>query len=129
VLARLPAGLKTDIAEKGVNLSGGEKQRLAVARGVFAARSSDIILLDEPTSSVDPVNELLMYEKIFSEFADRCIVSSIHRLHLLRLFDHVIVMQEGRIVEEGAPHTLLQQSKGILAGMMERMENVSNSHS
>ena len=65
VLARLSDGLQTDIKEKGVNLSGGEKQRLALARGVFAARDSSLILLDEPTSSVDPVNEAEIYRNLF----------------------------------------------------------------
>ncbi|MFS6706504.1 ATP-binding cassette domain-containing protein, partial [Staphylococcus aureus] len=83
VLERLPRGLETNIAEKGVNLSGGEKQRLALARGIFAAKSSDIILMDEPTSSVDPGNERQIYEELFRHFSDRCILSSIHKLHLL----------------------------------------------
>ena len=60
VLRRLPRGLATDIAEKGVNLSGGEKQRLALARGLFFVResASEIVLLDESTSSVDIVSVL-----------------------------------------------------------------------
>ncbi len=107
VLARLPKGLKTDISEKGVNLSGGEKQRLALARGIFAAKTSDIILLDEPTSSVDQTNERLIYENLFRRFADRCVVSSIHKLHLLPLFDRVYVFRDGRITAEGTPAEIL----------------------
>jgi ABC-type multidrug transport system fused ATPase/permease subunit len=103
VLARLPKGLKTDISEKGVNLSGGEKQRLALARGIFAAKTSDFILLDEPTSSVDSMNERLIYQNIFRRFPDRCVVSSIHKLYLLPLFDWVYVFRDGKIVAEGKP--------------------------
>jgi len=114
VLAKLPKGLKTDISEKGVNLSGGEKQRLALARGIFAAKTSDFILLDEPTSSVDPMNERLIYENLFRRFADRCIISSIHKLHLLPLFDWVYVFQDGKITTEGTPAELLE-SGGVLA--------------
>jgi len=88
--------------EKGVNLSGGQKQRLALARGILAARSSDIILMDEPTSSVDPKTEVLIYERLFDEFRDKAIVSSLHRLYLLSYFDWVYVLQNGRIVEEGS---------------------------
>jgi ABC-type multidrug transport system fused ATPase/permease subunit len=114
VLERLPKGLKTDIAEKGVNLSGGEKQRLALARGIFAAEESDIILLDEPTSSVDSQNELQIHKNIFSHFADRCIISSIHRLHLLPLFDEVYVLEKGEIAEFGKPEKLMNGT-GILS--------------
>lgn len=103
VLKRLPKGLATNIAEKGVNLSGGEKQRLALARGIFAAKTSDIILLDEPTSSVDSVNERAIYENLMKRFADRCIVSSIHKHHLLSFFDYVYVFADGKIVDEGTP--------------------------
>ena len=71
VLTRLPSGLETSIAEKGVNLSGGEKQRLALARGVYFARSSDVVLLDEPTSSVDTYNERQIYDAVLKTFADK----------------------------------------------------------
>lgn len=116
VLNRLPKGLHTDISEKGVNLSGGEKQRLALARGIFAAKQSDIILLDEPTSSVDSMNELQIHKNIFARFPDRCIVASIHRLHLLPLFDEVYVLENGRLIEHGQPKDLM---KG--AGLLSRM--------
>jgi ATP-binding cassette, subfamily B, bacterial len=102
VIRQLPQGLESDIREKGVNLSGGQKQRLALARGILAARDSDIVLLDEPTSSVDPRTEALIYDRLFRAFADKAIVSSIHRLHLLPRFDYVYVLHEGRIVAEGA---------------------------
>ncbi|KKT73414.1 MAG: ABC transporter related protein, partial [Candidatus Peregrinibacteria bacterium GW2011_GWA2_44_7] len=62
VLKRLPKGIKTNIKEKGVNLSGGEKQRLALARGLFAGQNSSILILDEPTSSMDTKNELEIYD-------------------------------------------------------------------
>ena len=102
VAASLPNGLDTDIRERGVNLSGGQKQRLALARGLFAARDSSILLLDEPTSSLDPVTEATVYDRIFTGLPDACIVSSVHRLHLLGRFDHIYVMDKGRIVEQGS---------------------------
>ncbi len=111
VLARLPKGLKTNIAEKGVNLSGGEKQRLALARGIFAAKESDIILLDEPTSSVDSVNERAIYENLFKKYADRCIVSSIHKLHLLPLFDEVVLFADGKVIDRGTPQEVTARMK------------------
>lgn len=122
VLKRLPNGLKTDISEKGVNLSGGEKQRLALARGIFAAKTSDIILLDEPTSSVDSVNELQIHKNIFAAFSDRSIVASIHRLHLLPLFDEVYVLQNGKVIERGTPKDLMNGT-GLLSRMWQSYQS------
>jgi ATP-binding cassette, subfamily B, bacterial len=107
---QLPNGLASNIQEKGVNLSGGQKQRLALARGILAAKSSDVVLLDEPTSSVDPKTEVQIYEKLFEEFADKAVVSSLHRLHLLRYFDYVYVLERGRIVAEGRFDELRQSN-------------------
>jgi ABC-type multidrug transport system fused ATPase/permease subunit len=111
VIRQMPEGLLTDIREKGVNLSGGQKQRLALARGILAARDSDIILLDEPTSSVDPRTEVLIYDKIFKTFPDKAIISSIHRLHLLEKFDYIYILDKGRIVGEGTFEDLMVNSK------------------
>ncbi|HLX67610.1 MAG TPA: ABC transporter ATP-binding protein, partial [Puia sp.] len=102
VVHQLPQGLASDIREKGVNLSGGQKQRLALARGILAARDSSIVLLDEPTSSVDPRTEAMIYDGLFSAFRDKAIISSIHRLHLLPRFDYIYVLHQGRIVAEGS---------------------------
>ncbi len=101
VLNKLPNGIYSQVSEDGVNLSGGEKQRLALARGIFSMKDSSIILLDEPTSSLDAETELRVYERMFRQFSDRCIVSVLHRLHLLHLFDYIYVLRDGRIVEEG----------------------------
>lgn len=113
VINRLPRGLQTNTAEKGVNLSGGEKQRLALARGFFAAKDSSIILLDEPTSSVDPANERAIYENLFSHFADRCIISSLHKLYLLPMFDEAYVFKDGKVIAHGTPKELLSEG-GVL---------------
>ena len=101
VVSGLPNGLESDIREKGVNLSGGERQRLALARGVFAIKDSSLILLDEPTSNIDPHTEMLIFQRLLSMLNDRCVVCALHRLHLVRLFDYVYVLNQGRIVEEG----------------------------
>ncbi|MFM7487056.1 MAG: ATP-binding cassette domain-containing protein, partial [Cytophagales bacterium] len=101
VVHQLPKGLQSNIQEKGVNLSGGQKQRLALARGILAAKSCDIILLDEPTSSVDPKTEIQIYEKLFKECEGKAVVSTLHRLYLLSYFDYVYVLKDGQVVEEG----------------------------
>lgn len=110
VVEQLPKGLDSNIQEKGVNLSGGQKQRLALARGILAAKSSDIVLLDEPTSSVDPKTEILIYQKIFQEFKGKAILSTLHRLHLLAQFDYVYILKNGSIVDEGHFEDLRRRS-------------------
>lgn len=107
VVDRLPQGLATDIAERGLNVSGGQKQRLALARGMLAARDSSLIMLDEPTSSLDPETEALVYDNLLGAFPDAAIISSVHRLHLLSRFDRVMLMAEGRIVATGTTAELL----------------------
>src|SRR3989339_196032 len=101
VVDRLPNGVDTSVQEKGVSLSGGEKRRLALARGILAAYDSDIILLDEPTSSVDSINEKKIHENIFKEFKGKTIISSIHRLHLLDKFDYIYMFDKGKIIGQG----------------------------
>jgi ABC-type multidrug transport system fused ATPase/permease subunit len=110
VIDQLPDGLHTDIREKGVNLSGGQKQRLALARGILAAADSNLILLDEPTSSVDPKTEAQIYQKLFQTFSDKAIISSIHRLHLLPQFDYIYILHKGGIVGEGTFEQLIGEN-------------------
>ena len=110
VIDQLPNGLQSNIVEKGVNLSGGQKQRLALARGVFAAKESQIILMDEPTSSVDPKTEARIYDGLFEAFADKVMVSSLHRLHLLHKFDYIYILEKGKVIDEGSLDDLLAKS-------------------
>ncbi|MDP3057742.1 MAG: ABC transporter ATP-binding protein [bacterium] len=110
VFEKLPKGLESSIVEKGVNLSGGEKQRLALARGLLASVDKEIVLLDEPTSSVDFQNELAVYQNIFSAFSRKTIISSIHRLHLLSLFDTVYFFEGGKIIAHGSFGELKKKS-------------------
>ncbi|WP_342084263.1 ABC transporter ATP-binding protein [Dyadobacter sp. OTU695] len=110
VVGNLPKGLESTIQEKGVNLSGGQKQRLALARGILAARTSDIVLLDEPTSSIDPKTEAMIYDKMFVEFRGKAIVSTLHRLHLLTKFDYVYILRDGRLIDQGTFDDLYRNS-------------------
>jgi ATP-binding cassette, subfamily B, bacterial len=110
-IEKMPNKLNSSIVEKGVNLSGGEKQRLALARGLMAVKDKEILLLDEPTSSVDSDNELKIYKSIFKKFKGKTIVSSIHRLHLLDLFDNIYFFENGKIIASGNVEELLQTSK------------------
>jgi ATP-binding cassette subfamily B protein len=109
VLASLPSGLQTDIREKGLNLSVGQKQRLALARGLFAARFSSLILMDEPTSSVDLPTEKEILSGIINAFPDATLIVSLHRLHLLPKFDRIIMLDHGKIISDGSTVDLLNQ--------------------
>lgn len=92
-ICNLPNGLNTIIREKGVNLSGGEKQRLALARGILASKNSHILLMDEPTSNVDNITEHKIYQNIINSFPDKTIISTIHNLELLKYFDNQISLK------------------------------------
>lgn len=111
VIERLPNKWNSKIVEKGVNLSGGEKQRLALARGLLASEDKEIILLDEPTSSVDSKNEMEIYMNIFRTFRNKTIISSVHRLHLLPYFDNIYFFKKGKIIASGRFDVLVNKSK------------------
>ncbi|MCC4114386.1 ABC transporter ATP-binding protein/permease [Aromatoleum toluclasticum] len=106
----LHGGLAARVVEGGANWSGGQRQRLALARGVLAAEGSSLVLLDEPSSALDPETEARLYQGLFEHFADAVVVSSVHRLHLLDRFDQVILMQDGRIEAMGSAWELAQAS-------------------
>jgi ABC-type multidrug transport system fused ATPase/permease subunit len=100
VLKKLPEGLKTDIREKGVNLSGGERQRLALARNILAAKDSEIVLMDEITSSVDVKNEALIYDALLREFKDKTIIAAVHKPAMAAKFQRIVRVKNG-VVEKG----------------------------
>jgi ABC-type multidrug transport system fused ATPase/permease subunit len=125
VVNQLPKGLQSNIQEKGVNLSGGQKQRLALARGILAAKSCDIILLDEPTRSVDPKTEIQIYEKLFKECVGKAVVSTLHRLYLLSYFDYVYVLKDGRVADEGTFEDLKTRSAIFQEMWRHQQEKVS----
>ena len=94
----------------GIDLSGGEWQRLAIARGLY--RRSSIIILDEPTASIDPIEEAHVYQRFKDISVDKTSLIVTHRLGSIRNADRILVMKEGRIVEDGS-HEELMQSGGL----------------
>jgi ABC-type multidrug transport system fused ATPase/permease subunit len=110
VVQRLPKGLESRVFEQGVNLSGGECQRLALARSILASLvRREIILLDEPTSSLDPVTEKFVLDGIMKRFRKELIICSTHRFDILPQFDRIIVMKNGEIIDCGTYDELMER--------------------
>ncbi|MDX6721456.1 MAG: hypothetical protein QOJ63_3710 [Solirubrobacteraceae bacterium] len=109
LLDRLPEGLDSDVGEHGALLSGGERQRVAIARCLLTRPS--LVLLDEPTSQLDPINEREL-ARAFRQVSRECALLVIaHRFSTVRAADHVIVLDEGRVVAAG-DHGLLSRTNG-----------------
>ena len=100
----LPQGYDTLVGERGMKLSGGQRQRLAIARAVL--RDAPVLLLDEATSALDSESEAAVQEAIDRLARNRTVIAVAHRLATLRDFDRIVVMAEGRIVDEGSPAAL-----------------------
>ena len=106
----LPEGYDTMIGEGGSSLSGGEKQRISIARAIL--KNAPIILLDEATASIDPENEHLIQQAISELIQGKTIVTIAHRLATIENSDQILVVDHGKIVQKGTHDQLIQQ-KGI----------------
>jgi ATP-binding cassette subfamily B protein len=102
ILQKLPNGWDSTLEEAGLNISVGERQRLALARGILRAPGKHILLLDEPTSSLDPMTEKQIFAGILHEFREQTIITACHRLALVPLFDKIVYVRDGRIEEVGS---------------------------
>ena len=105
---RLPDGLQTIVGERGTALSSGERQRIALARAFLV--SPAILVLDEPTASLDPIAERLLIDGYETVMSGRTTIVITHRLDLARRADRVIVLDEARVVEEGTPDDLVSRN-------------------
>jgi ATP-binding cassette subfamily B protein len=111
-LAKLPDGLDTFMGEGGARLSGGQRQRVAIARALL--RRAPLLLLDEATSALDAESERLVQDALDTLMHDRTTIVIAHRLATVRAADRIVVMDEGRIVEEGK-HDALVAADGLYA--------------
>ena len=113
-LAQLPDGLETklykDFDEKGVQISGGEAQKIALARALY--KDAPFVVLDEPTAALDPIAEMEVYEKFNEIVGDRTAVYISHRLSSCRFCDSIAVFDHGSIIQRGTHESLLQNEDG-----------------
>ena len=113
-IEQLPKKFETNIGDRGENLSGGQRQRIAIARAVL--KNPPILILDEATSALDTESERLVQDALYKLMANRTSIVIAHRLSTIRYADDIIVMKDGKIVEEGN-HDQLMEKNGIYAGL------------
>jgi ATP-binding cassette subfamily B protein len=118
-IAALPDGFDTKLGERGINLSGGQKQRTALARAL--ARTPDVVLLDDALSAVDTHTEAAILHGLREALAGRTAVIASHRVSTVREADHIIVLAEGQIVEQGTHDELVMQN-GRYAELLRRQQ-------
>jgi ATP-binding cassette subfamily B protein len=110
-IASFPEGYKTFVGERGVKLSGGERQRVAIARAIL--RNAPILVLDEATSSLDSESEHLIQDALTNLMKNKTVIVIAHRLSTIMKMDRIIVLKEGKVIEEGTHQELLKQPKGL----------------
>jgi ATP-binding cassette subfamily C protein len=117
---QLPDGLDTIIGDRGIRLSGGERQRLVLARAIL--RKPSILVLDEATSALDNENEAKIQAALERLKGSMTIIVIAHRLSTIRNADQVIVIEQGRVVQQGAYHQLSSETRGTFSRLLSYQE-------
>ena len=106
-IEELPQGLDTMVGDRGARLSGGQRQRIALARAFL--KDAPLLLLDEATSALDSESEEAIREALARLMQGRTVIAIAHRLSTIRQFDRILVIEGGRLVQDGAPHDLAKR--------------------
>jgi ATP-binding cassette, subfamily B, bacterial len=113
----LPAKYDTLVGERGIKLSGGERQRIAIARAIL--KNAPILILDEATSSLDSHSEALIQKALDNLMKNRTTIVIAHRLSTIRKMDRILVMEDGKIIEEGTHEELANKNSGLYKDLWE----------
>ena len=116
-IENLPQGMRTIVGERGVKLSGGQRQRIAIARAFL--RDAPLLLLDEATSALDGESEEAIREALGRLMNGRTVIAIAHRLSTVRNFDRIVVLQAGKVMQDGAPD-LLMRREGLYQQLVQR---------
>ena len=120
----LPNGLATMVGDRGVKLSGGQRQRVAIARAFL--KDAPILLLDEATAALDSESEEAIREALGRLMRGRTVIAIAHRLATLRNFDRVVVLKDGRIIEDGPPDRLMRGAGPYRQLVIQEMDRLAN---
>jgi len=118
-ITNLPEGLDTEVGDRGVKLSGGEKQRVSIARAIL--KKSDIIILDEATSSLDSITERSIQKALEELIKGKTTIVITHRFSTIKNADKIIVIENGRVLEQGSLKQLLGQKGKFYQYWQEQM--------
>ena len=120
-IINLENGFDTIVGERGVKLSGGQRQRIAIARAIL--KNSKILILDEATSALDSITEKEIQKALENLMKNKTVIAIAHRLSTLNIMDRIVVLDKGKIVEDGTKEELLNKQDGLFKKMWDMQKD------
>ena len=120
-IINLENGFDTIVGERGVKLSGGQRQRIAIARAIL--KNSKILILDEATSALDSITEKEIQKALENLMKNKTVIAIAHRLSTLNIMDRIVVLDKGKIVEDGTKEQLLNKQDGLFKKMWDMQKD------
>lgn len=120
-IINLENGFDTIVGERGVKLSGGQRQRIAIARAIL--KNSKILILDEATSALDSITEKEIQKALENLMKNKTVIAIAHRLSTLNIMDRIVVLDKGKIVEDGTKEQLLSKQDGLFKKMWDMQKD------